>query len=144
MSFLEGRKAVFLSYPKGGDDSGVPLPIIEDSKSQLIADFVCKPENKTSELAIYPKKTNQNIKLCFSFDPDLDFITLYVRVRPLSDVEEKERPLFDIPVTFDPEEPENNIVNLSLPDEPVVIFLMLSEQLNMAHGRNRLTLTLVD
>ena len=143
MPFLGNRKAVFLAYPKGGDDSGVSLPIIEDSENRLIADFICKPENKTSELAFYPDKVNETIKLRFSFDSSQDFIALYVRVRPLSDMEEKERPLFDIPVMYDPDEPDDEIVSIPLPDEPVVIFLMLAEQLNMGHGQNRLTLTLV-
>ena len=67
MPFLGNRKAVFLAYPKGGDDSGVSLPIIEDSENRLIADFICKPENKTSELALYPDKVNETIKLRFSF-----------------------------------------------------------------------------
>ena len=143
MPFLGNRKAVFLAYPKGGDDSGVSLPIIEDSENRLIADFICKPENKTSELALYPDKVNETIKLRFSFDSSQDFIALYVRVRPLSDIEEKERPLLDIPVMYDPDEPDDEIVSIPLSNEPVVIFLMLAEQLNMGHGQNRLTLTLV-
>ena len=143
MPFLGNRKAVFLAYPKGGDDSGVSLPIIEDSENRLIADFICKPENKTSELALYPEKVNGTIKLRFSFNSSQDFIALYVRVRPLSDIEEKERPLFDIPVMYEPDEPDDEIVSIPLSNEPVVIFLMLAEQLNMGHGQNRLTLTLV-
>lgn len=42
-----------------------------------------------------------------------------------------------------PDDDEDKTISFTLPGEPVVIFLMIAEQLNMHHGRNRLTLSIV-
>lgn len=143
MAFLGKRKAKFLAYPKDGDDTGIELPIIQDDEEQLVADFFANPANKTAELAIYPEQIGGKLNLIFSFDSSQDFMTLYVRVRPLSDINETEKPLLDIPIMYDPDEAEDEKISIPLPDVPVVIFLMLSEQLNMGHGKNRLVLTTI-
>jgi len=143
MPFLGKRKAVFLAYPKDGDDTGIALPIIADEDNQLIADFFSSPDNKTAELAVYPDQIGGKLTLNFAFDLNQDFIALYVRVRPISDKDESQRPIFETSIMYDPEEPYDETINLSIPDEPVVIFIMLAEQLNIGRGKNRLTLTSV-
>ena len=52
MYFLGTRKAVFLAYPKNGDDSGISLPIKKDSDDQLVVDVFADPANKTAVLFI--------------------------------------------------------------------------------------------
>lgn len=142
MYFLGNRKASFLAYPKDGDDSGIPLPIVEDSKDCLVVDLFADPANKTSDLVIYPDQIGGNIKLSFSFDDQQDFIGLYVSVRPVWDEDDEERPLVDIPVIFDPEESENDeVISLRLPDEPAMISIMIPDKLNLNHGRNTVRIT---
>ena len=142
MYFLGSRKASFLAYPKNGDDSGVSLPIAEDSEDCLVVDLFADPANKTEELVIYPDQIGGSIKLCFSFDPSQDFIALYVSVRPLWDEDDEERPLIDVPVIFDPEESEDSeIITLRLPDEPAMISIMITDKLNLNHGRNTVRIT---
>lgn len=142
MYFLGTRKAVFLAYPKDGDDSGIPLPIIEDSNNCLLVDVFADPANKTADLVIYPDQIGGSIKLCFSFDSNQDFLALYVSVRPLWDEEDEDRPLIDAPVIFDPEESENDeIISLRLPDEPAMISIMIPDKLNLNHGRNTVRIT---
>lgn len=142
MYFLGTRKASFLAYPKNGDDSGVSLPIAEDSEDCLVVDLFADPANKTADLMIYPDQIGGSIKLCFSFDSNQDFVALYVSVRPVWDEEDTERPLIDVPVMFDPEESETSeIISLRLPDEPAMISIMIPDKLNLNHGRNTLTIT---
>lgn len=141
MAFLGKRKAVFLAYPKDGDDTGIALPIITDEDNQLVADFFASPDNKTAELAIYPDQIEGKLTLSFAFDSNQDFIALYVRVRLLSDKDESKRPIYETSIMYDPEEDEAETICISIPNEPIVIFIMITEQLNMAHGKNRLTLT---
>lgn len=142
MYFLSNRKASFLAYPKDGDDSGISLPIVEDSKDCLVVDLFADPANKTSDLVIYPDQIGGNIKLSFSFDDQQDFIALYVSVRPLWDEEDEERPLIDAPVIFDPEESEDSeIITLRLPDEPAMISVMIPDKLNLNHGKNTIRIT---
>ena len=142
MYFLGTRKARFLAYPKAGDDTGVSLPILQDSEECLVVDLFADPANKTEELVIYPDQIRGSIKLCFSFDPSQDFIALYVSVRPLWDEDDEERPLIDVPVIFDPEESDvSEVVNLRLPNEAAMISIMIPDKLNLNHGRNTLTIT---
>lgn len=142
MFFLGARKSEFLAYPKDGDDTGVSLPIAEDSENSLVVDLFADPANKTAEITVYPDQISGNIKLRFSFDDQQDFIGLYLQVRPLWDVDDEERPLVDIPVIFDPEESENDeVISLRLPDEPSMISIMIPEKLNQNHGRNTLIIT---
>lgn len=142
MYFLGTRKASFLAYPKDGDDSGVSLPILQDSNDCLVVDLFADPANKTADLLIYPDQIGGNIKLRFSFDDQQDFIGLYLQVRPLWDEDDEERPMIDIPVMFDPEESENDeIITLRLPDEAARIDIMIPDKLNLNHGRNTLTIT---
>ena len=142
MYFLGTRKASFLAYPKNGDDSGVSLPILQDSNDCLVVDLFADPANKTADLVIYPDQIGGNIKLRFSFDDQQDFIGLYLQVRPLWDEDDEERPMIDIPVMFDPEESENDeIITLRLPDEAARIDIMIPDKLNLNHGRNTLTIT---
>lgn len=142
MYFLGTRKASFLAYPKNGDDSGVSLPIAEDSEDCLVVDLFADPANKTADLVIYPNQIGGSIKLCFSFDSNQDFLALYVSVRPLWDEEDEDRPLIDAPVIFDPEESENDeIISLRLPDEPAMISIMIPDKLNLNHGRNTVRIT---
>ncbi len=142
MYFLGNRKASFLAYPKDGDDTGVSLPIVEDSKDCLVVDLFADPANKTSDLVIYPDQVSGSINLCFSFDSKQDFIALYVSVRPLWDEEDEERPLIDAPVIFDPEESEDSeIITLRLPNEPAMISVMIPDKLNLNHGRNTVRIT---
>lgn len=142
MYFLGNRKASFLAYPKNGDDSGISLPIVEDSKDCLVVDLFADPANKTLDLVIYPDQIGGNIKLSFSFDDQQDFIGLYVSVRPVWDEDDEERPLVDIPVIFDPEESENDeVISLRLPDEPAMISIMIPDKLNLNHGRNTVRIT---
>ena len=140
--FLGNRKASFLAYSKDGDDTGVSLPIVEDSEDCLVADLFADPANKSSDLVIYPDQIGGNIKLSFSFDDQQDFIGLYVSVRPVWDEDDEERPLVDIPVIFDPEESENDeVISLRLPDEPAMISIMIPDKLNLNHGRNTVRIT---
>ena len=142
MYFLGTRKAVFLAYPKNGDDSGISLPILQDSEECLVVNLFADPANKTSDLVIYPDQIGGSVKLCFSFDPSQDFLALYVSVRPLWDEEDKERPLIDAPVIFDPEESEDSeIITLRLPDEPAMISVMIPDKLNQNHGKNTVRIT---
>ena len=142
MYFLSNRKASFLAYPKNGDDTGVSLPILQDSEDCLVVDVFADAANKTSDLVIYPDQIGGSIKLCFSFDPSQDFIALYVSVRPLWDEEDEERPLIDAPVIFDPEESEDSeIITLRLPDEPAMISVMVPDKLNLNHGKNTVRIT---
>ena len=142
MYFLGNRKASFLAYPKDGDDSGVSLPIAEDSEDCLVVDLFADPANKTADLVIYPNQIGGSIKLCFSFDSNQDFLALYVSVRPLWDEEDEDRPLIDAPVIFDPEESENDeIISLRLPDEPAMISVMIPDNLNQNHGKNSVRIT---
>ncbi|MBF0988557.1 MAG: hypothetical protein HXK68_02535 [Clostridiales bacterium] len=142
MYFLGTRKASFLAYPKDGDDTGVSLPIAEDSKDSLVVDAFANPANKTSDLVIYPDQIGGSINLCFSFDHSQDFIALYASVRPLWDEDDEERPLVDIPVIFDPEESETSeIISLRLPNEPAMISIMIPDKLNLNHGRNTVRIT---
>lgn len=145
MAFLSSkRKAVFLAYPKNGDDTGVMLPIMEDSSERLVAQIQVLPENKTAELALYPDQISGFIKLKFAFDEHQDFLCAVVRVRPLADIEEKERPLVDIPIMYDPDDNNSESIEINLPNEPVVIFVMFPEQMNMGYGSNTITITTVD
>lgn len=142
MYFLGTRKARFLAYPKAGDDTGVLLPILQDSEECLVVDLFADPANKTADLVIYPDQIGGNIKLRFSFDDQQDFIGLYLQVRPLWDEDDEERPMIDIPVMFDPEESENDeIITLRLPDEPSMISVMIPDNLNQGHGRNTVKIT---
>lgn len=142
MHFLGTRKARFLAYPKDGDDSGISLPIIEDSQDSLVVNVFANPENKTTDLVIYPDQIGGSINLCFSFDSSQDFIALYVSVRPLWDEDDEERPLMDVPIMFDPEESEDSeIISLRLPDEPAMISIMIPDNLNQNHGRNIVRIT---
>ena len=142
MYFLGTRKARFLAYPKAGDDTGVSLPILQDSEECLVVDLFADSLNKTADLVIYPDQIGGSIKLCFSFDPSKDFIALYVSVRPLWDEDDEERPLVDIPIIFDPEESETSeIISLRLPDEPAMISVMIPDNLNQNHGRNMVRIT---
>lgn len=142
MYFLGTRKASFLAYPKNGDDSGVSLPIAEDSEDCLVVDLFADPANKTADLVIYPNQIGGNIKLSFSFDDQQDFIGLYVSVRPVWDEDDEERPLVDIPVIFDPEESEDDeVITLRLPDEPAMISVMIPDNLNQNHGKNSVRIT---
>ncbi len=142
MHFLGTRKAVFLAYPKNGDDSGISLPIKKDSDDQLVVDVFADPANKTADLVIYPDQIGGNIKLSFSFDDQQDFIGLYVSVRPVWDEDDEERPLVDIPVIFDPEESEDDeVITLRLPDEPAMISVMIPDNLNQNHGKNSVRIT---
>ena len=142
MYFLGTRKAVFLAYPKNGDDSGVSLPILQDSEESLVVDLFADPANKTSDLVIYPDQIEGSVNLCFSFDSSQDFIALYISVRPAWDEDDEERPMVDIPVMFDPDEPETSeIISLKLPDEPAMISIMIPDNLNQEHGRNTVRIT---
>lgn len=142
MYFLGTRKAVFLAYPKNGDDSGVSLPILQDSEESLVVDLFADPANKTSDLVIYPDQIGGSVNLCFSFDSSQDFIALYISVRPAWDEDDEERPMVDIPVMFDPDEPETSeIISLRLPDEPAMISIMIPDNLNQEHGRNTVRIT---
>lgn len=142
MFFLGARKSEFLAYPKNGDDSGVSLPIAEDSEDCLVVDLFADPANKTADLVIYPDQIGGNIKLRFSFDDQQDFIGLYLQVRPLWDEDDEERPMIDIPVMFDPEESENDeIITLRLPDEAARIDIMIPDKLNLNHGKNTVRIT---
>ena len=142
MYFLGTRKARFLAYPKDGDDSGIPLPIIEDSEDCLVVDLFADPANKTSALVIYLDQIGGSIKLCFSFDSRQDFIALYASVRPVWDEDDEERPLIDVPIIFDPEESEDDeVITLRLPDEPAMVSIMIPDNLNQGHGRNRVRIT---
>lgn len=85
---------------KNEDNPGIELPILENSDSKLVTEFYAAPANKTVELSIYSEPIGDKLNLNLSFDSSQDFISLYARVRPLSDVEEKEKPLLDIPVTY--------------------------------------------
>lgn len=142
MYFLGTRKASFLAYPKDGDDTGISLPIVEDSKDCLVVDLFADPANKTSDLVIYPDQVGGSINLCFSFDSKQDFIALYVSVRPVWDEDDEERPMVDAPVIFDPEESEDSeIITLRLPDEPAMISVMVPDKLNLNHGKNTVRIT---
>ena len=142
MYFLGNRKSVFLAYPKNGDDSGVSLPILQDSEESLVVDLFADPANKTSDLVIYPDQIGGSVNLCFSFDSSQDFIALYISVRPAWDEDDEERPMVDIPVMFDPDEPETSeIISLRLPDEPAMISIMIPDNLNQEHGRNTVRIT---
>ncbi len=142
MYFLGNRKASFLAYPKDGDDTGVSLPIVEDSENCLLVNVFADPANKTADLVIYPDQIGGNIKLSFSFDDQQDFIGLYVSVRPVWDEDDEERPMVDAAVMFDPEESDvSEVVNLRLPNEAAMISIMIPDKLNLNHGRNTLTIT---
>lgn len=142
MYFLSNRKASFLAYPKDGDDSGISLPIIEDSKDQLVVQLFANPANKTADLVIYPEQVGGSIQLCFSFDSKQDFIVLYISVRPIWDEDDEERPIVDVAIMFDPEESENSeIINLRLPDEPAMVSIMIPDNLNQNHGKNTVRIT---
>ena len=142
MYFLGTRKASFLAYPKNGDDSGLSLPIAEDSEDCLVVDLFADPANKTSDLVIYPDQVGGSINLCFSFDSKQDFIALYVSVRPVWDEDDEERPMVDAAVMFDPEESEDDeVITLRLPDEPSMISIMIPDKLNQGHGRNTIRIT---
>ena len=142
MYFLGNRKASFLAYQKDGDDSGITLPIAEDSEDSLVVDVFANPANKTSDLVIYPDQIGGSIKLCFSFDSNQDFIALYISVRPIWDEDDEERPIVDAAIMFDPEESEDSeIINLRLPDEPSMISVMIPDNLNQNHGKNSVRIT---
>ena len=144
MYFLGTRKASFLAYPKNGDDSGLSLPIAEDSEDCLVVDLFADPANKTSDLVIYPDQLGGSINLCFSFDSKQDFIALYVSVRPVWDEDDEERPMVDAAVMFDPEESEDDeVITLRLPDEPSMISIMIPDNLNLNHGKNTVRITKV-
>lgn len=144
MYFLGNRKASFLAYPKDGDDSGLSLPIAEDSEDCLVVDLFADPANKTSDLVIYPDQVGGSINLCFSFDSKQDFIALYVSVRPVWDEDDEERPMVDAAVMFDPEESEDDeVITLRLPDEPSMISIMIPDNLNLNHGKNTVRITKV-
>lgn len=142
MYFLGNRKASFLAYPKNGDDTGVSLPIVEDSENCLLVNVFADPANKTSDLVIYPNQVGGSINLCFSFDSNQDFLALYVSVRPVWDEDDEERPMIDLPVIFDPDESETSeIISLRLPDEAARIDIMIPDKLNLNHGRNTVRIT---
>ena len=142
MYFLGTRKASFLAYPKNGDDTGVSLPIVEDSENCLLVNVFADPANKTSDLVIYPDQIGGSINLCFSFDHSQDFIALYASVRPLWDEDDEERPMVDAAVMFDPEESEDDeVITLRLPDEAARIDIMIPDNLNLNHGRNTVRIT---
>lgn len=142
MYFLGNRKASFLAYPKNGDDTGVSLPILQDSEDCLVVDVFADAANTTEELVIYPDQIGGSIKLCFSFDPNQSFIALYISVRPLWDEDDEERPMVDVPIIFDPEESETSeIISLRLPDEPAMISVMIPDNLNQNHGKNSVRIT---
>ena len=142
MYFLGNRKSVFLAYPKNGDDSGVSLPILQDSEESLVVDLFADPANKTSDLVIYTDQIGGSVNIWFSFDSSQDFIALYISVRPAWDEDDEERPMVDIPVMFDPDEPETSeIISLRLPDEPAMISIMIPDNLNQEHGRNTVRIT---
>lgn len=142
MFFLGARKASFLAYPKDGDDTGVPLPITEDSEDCLVVDLFADPANKTAEITVYPDQIGGSVKLCFSFDSNQDFLALYISVRPIWDEDDEERPIVDAAIMFDPEESEDSeIINLRLPDEPAMISVMIPDNLNRGHGRNTVRIT---
>lgn len=142
MYFLGNRKASFLAYPKNGDDTGVSLPIVEDSENCLLVNVFADPANKTSDLVIYPDQVGGSINLCFSFDSNQDFIALYISIRPAWDEDDEERPMVDVAVMFDPDEPETSeIISLRLPDEPAMISIMIPDNLNQEHGRNTIRIT---
>ena len=144
MYFLGTRKASFLAYPKNGDDSGLSLPIAEDSEDCLVVDLFADPANKTADLVIYPDQVGGSINLCFSFDSKQDFIALYVSVRPVWDEDDEERPMVDAAVMFDPEESEDDeVITLRLPDEPSMISIMIPDNLNLNHGKNTVRITKV-
>lgn len=144
MYFLGNRKASFLAYPKNGDDSGISLPILQDSEECLVVDLFADPANKTADLVIYPDQIGGSIKLCFSFDSRQDFIALYASVRPVWDEEDEERPMVDAAVMFDPDESENyEVITLRLPDEPSMISIMIPDNLNLNHGKNTVRITKV-
>ena len=144
MYFLGTRKASFLAYPKNGDDSGLSLPIAEDSEDCLVVDLFADPANKTSDLVIYPDQVGGSLNLCFSFDSKQDFIALYVSVRPVWDEDDEERPMVDAAVMFDPEESEDDeVITLRLPDEPSMISIMIPDNLNLNHGKNTVRITKV-
>ena len=144
MYFLGTRKASFLAYPKNGDDSGLSLPIAEDSEDCLVVDLFADPANKTSDLVIYPDQVGGSINLCFSFDSKQDFIALYVSVRPVWDEDDEERPMVDAAVMFDPEESEDDeVITLRLPDESSMISIMIPDNLNLNHGKNTVRITKV-
>ena len=142
MYFLGNRKASFLAYPKNGDDTGVSLPIVEDSENCLLVNVFADPANKTSDLVIYPDQVGGSINLCFSFDSNQEFIALYISIRPAWDEDDEERPMVDVAVMFDPDEPETSeIISLRLPDEPAMISIMIPDNLNQEHGRNTIRIT---
>jgi len=144
MYFLGNRKASFLAYPKNGDDSGISLPILQDSEECLVVDLFADPANKTADLVIYPDQIGGSIKLCFSFDSRQDFIALYASVRPVWDEEDEERPMVDAAVMFDPDESEDyEVITLRLPDEPSMISIMIPDNLNLNHGKNTVRITKV-
>ena len=142
MYFLGNRKASFLAYQKDGDDSGTPLPIIEDSEDCLVVDLFADPANKTAEITVYPDQIGGSINLCFSFDSSQDFLALYISVRPIWDEDDEERPIVDAAIMFDPEESEDSeIITLRLPDEPAMISVMIPDNLNQNHGKNSVRIT---
>lgn len=142
MFFLGARKSEFLAYPKDGDDTGVSLPIAEDSENSLVVDLFADPANKTAEITVYPDQIGGSINLCFSFDSSQNFIALYVSVRPLWDEDDEERPLMDVPIMFDPEESETSeIISLRLPNEPAMVSIMIPDNLNQNHGKNSVRIT---
>lgn len=144
MYFLGNRKASFLAYPKNGDDSGISLPILQNSEECLVVDLFADPANKTADLVIYPDQIGGSIKLCFSFDSRQDFIALYASVRPVWDEEDEERPMVDAAVMFDPDESEDDeVITLRLPDEPSMISIMIPDNLNLNHGKNTVRITKV-
>ena len=144
MYFLGNRRASFLAYPKNGDDSGISLPILQDSEECLVVDLFADPANKTADLVIYPDQIGGSIKLCFSFDSRQDFIALYASVRPVWDEEDEERPMVDAAVMFDPDESEDDeVITLRLPDEPSMISIMIPDNLNLNHGKNTVRITKV-
>ena len=144
MYFLGNRKASFLAYPKNGDDSGISLPILQDSEECLVVDLFADPANKTADLVIYPDQIGGSIKLCFSFDSRQDFIALYASVRPVCAEEDEERPMVDAAVMFDPDESEDDeVITLRLPDEPSMISIMIPDNLNLNHGKNTVRITKV-
>ena len=144
MYFLGNRKASFLAFPKNGDDSGISLPILQDSEECLVVDLFADPANKTADLVIYPDQIGGSIKLCFSFDSRQDFIALYASVRPVWDEEDEERPMVDAAVMFDPDESEDDeVITLRLPDEPSMISIMIPDNLNLNHGKNTVRITKV-
>lgn len=142
MHFLSNeRQAVFLAYRNTEDTHGKNLPIIEDSSTRLVAEFNGNLGYKTMELAFYPDVTDGALNLNFSFNEDLDDIVLYIRARKASDINEQERPLVEIPVMFDSDDPCDEDVSIILPGEKIVIFVMLTQQLNCNGGNNTVTIT---